>query len=418
MKSPFSSSDLWWNLLATFPTNFLYGSIFHRFSAPPFERFYFTGFTVVILAVSSLWLWRNRAVQLAIAAAAVSFIFALGPFLQISTHVTNVSLPYHWIFDHLPGLVMLRVPARSGLITLTLLTVLCAFGWLALAKRVRISEGMFAGLTLLLLSVEFFSAPIPLLPEVSGKGIPQAYEYLKQDAETGGVLEIPTHAQLNEAQGFTDRVYTYFSAYHFKPIVVGYSGYFPPSFEALIAATKNLPADEPLDLFEAIGVRTIVLHTKYFDTSQKERWADAIESGRRLAKLAEFEDGSEVLSLKPTLKISKDLNALNWSVTVGEVRNGLVPITLHAGSLRNGNIDYVVNPKLPRVTSSSIHAVWRDRNNRLVNEQTVTARLPYILNHASVETNLKTPNNSGQYLLELQVLESPPLSISTSVSTH
>jgi hypothetical protein len=413
----FLSSDLWWNFFSTFPSNFLYSNLFHNFTQHPYERFFFSGFFVVLLALLSLRRWADRNVRVMTVIAAVSFIFALGPFLQISRHVTRVPLPYHWIYDFLPGLEMLRAPARFGFIMIAALTVLCAYGWLAFAEKFRISSAKLVLPTLFLLSVEFFSAPIPLLPLASGDRIPQAYHYLQKSVDAGGgVLEIPTHALPTTDSDFTDRIYTYFSAYHFKPIVVGYSGYFPPTFEPLIAETAKLPAADSLDLFEAIGVRTIILHTKLLDAAQMQRWDDALANGRRLAVLARFDDGGIVLSLKPILKISRDLNSLNWIFSTGAPHAGIIPIELQPNGPPSGNADYVVNPQLPLVGSTRVHALWRDTQNRIMQEQTLHIRLPYLLNRARVEIPLKSPKLPGIYTLNLNILEPHPLALTADIS--
>jgi hypothetical protein len=411
----FLSSDLWWNFFSTFPSNFLYSNLFHDFTRHPYERFFFSGFFVVLLALFSLRRWADRNVRMMTVVAASSFIFALGPFLQISRHVTRVPLPYHWIYDPLPGLEMLRAPARFGFIMIAALTVLCAYGWLALSEKFHISSTKLAALTLFLLSAEFFSAPIPLLPMVSGNRIPQAYQYLQKSVDGGGVLELPTHALSTTNSDFTDRIYTYFSAYHFKPIVVGYSGYFPPTFDTLIAETAKLPSSDSLDLFEAIGVRTIILNTKLLDAAQLQRWNDAVANGRRLAVLARFDDGGIVLSLKPILKISRDLNSLSWIVSAGAPHAGIIPIALQTNSAPGGNADYVVNPQLPLVGSTRVHALWRDAKHRIAQEQTLRIRLPYLLNRARVEIPLKSPKLPGLYTLNLDILEARPLALTADV---
>jgi hypothetical protein len=412
----FLSSDCWWNFLATFPSNLLYFNLFRKFSEHPYDRFYFSGFLVVLLALFSLRFRKDPAVKVLWMIAAVSYIFALGPFFQYSRHVTQIPLPYHWIYDYFPGLEMLRAPARFGFIMIAALTVLCAYGWLAIAEIFRLSTAKLVSLTLLLLGLEFFSAPIPLRPEVSGNRIPQAYAFLQKSSEVGGVLELPTHAQSAALSDFTDRIYTYFSAYHFKPIVVGYSGYFPPTFEGLIAETAKLPAADSLDLFEAIGVRTIVLHTKQLAAIPMQRWNDAIANNRRLVVLARFDDGGTVLSLKPTLKISRDMNSLKWIASAGLPHAGVIPVTLQANGVLSGNTDYVVNPQLPLVSFSRVHAVWRDAQNKIAEEQTVRIRLPYLLNQARIDFSLKAPKTSGVYTLGFKVLESPPLAFATDVS--
>ena len=115
---------------------------------------------------------------------------------------------------------------------------------------------MAAAVVIVVLGAEFCSVPIPLFAEVSGTDIPQVYSFLRDYPGEGGVLEIPAFGRAPDGTEFWERVYTYFSAYHYKPIVIGYSGYYPPAFHELIAASVKLPKDRSLDIFEAIGVPT------------------------------------------------------------------------------------------------------------------------------------------------------------------
>jgi hypothetical protein len=216
---------------------------------------------------------------------------------------------------------MLRVPARAGVIAFTAATVLAAFGWIGfwewLSKRRTWPELRVAFVVIALLSIEFFSAPIPLFSEVSGERIPQVYSFLRDYPDSGGVLEIPAQGKEADGTEFWERIYTYFSAYHMKPIVIGYSAYYPPNFHELIAASLELPSDKALDLFEAIGVRSIVLHTTRLTGVQIQAWNSALNSGERLRQIAEFPDGGRLIALEPSLRLSRNLNDLDWQLESG-----------------------------------------------------------------------------------------------------
>jgi hypothetical protein len=195
----FYSSDLWTNLFAVFPTNWLYGDLFQSFSQPPYEKFYFTGFITIALLALAFRYPNRKDIGLFSWIAAASYLMALGPFLRVSGDVTAVPLPYRWTIDQLPGFSMLRVPARAGIIAFTAVTVLAAFGWIKFrewfSSRTNWSEFKTTFVVIVLLGVEFFSAPIPLLAEVSGSRVPQVYPFLKDYSEPGGVLEIPTQGK-------------------------------------------------------------------------------------------------------------------------------------------------------------------------------------------------------------------------------
>ncbi len=436
------SSDLWTNLLASFPSNRLYGDLLESFRvAPPrrnaeipsggYERFYFSGFLIPILAALSLFYRKKQTVLVFIAVAVSANIIAMGPVLQVSGYSTGISMPYRWIYDPWPGLAMLRVPARAGLIAFAAITVLGAFGWMRLMvwqaspSRPRVfSEGLMTGIAVFLLGIEFFSAPLPLLPEVSGSRIPAVYHYLREYPGPGGIIELPVTGHNELDSEHNKRIYTYFSTYHFKPIVVGYSGYNPPTFGQLMAAGRALPSDEALDLLESIGVRSIVLHTSELPDGEIEKWDEAIASSRRLKPVVAYPDGSRLIAMVPVLHISQDLNDLRWEAALAEIgSNRTLSLQLRSLGMHSPDIDYVVNPQLPRpsmgidrrVGTADIEVQWYESGNLILGE-TVKTRLPYLLNEALVELKLKAPEEPGDYGIQVIIHETPPLILSTEIS--
>jgi hypothetical protein len=431
----FFSSDLWLNLWATFPTNVLYGQLFHPFSAPPYERFYFTGFVPILLFLAAWKQRHERTAKIFLGLSITSYLIALGPFLQISGHVTKIPLPYKWLIDPFPGFSMLRVPARAGLILLATLTVLAAYGWIHLYEWCRsklgphgitLSEKSFCGITILLLGFEFLSVPIPLLPEVSGSQIPPVYHFLKDYPEQGGILELPVVFHEDGGEPIV-RVYTYFSTYHFKPTVISYSGYFPPPFYDLVATARRLPAEEAFNTFEAIGVRTLILHKSQFTIEENQAWQAAVNASSRLKRIKVFPDGDEVIALQPRLRISQNLSDAYWNLVLQPSSSGVrgqIEGTIQTDGLRSPSIDFLVNPQLPhlperpeaRVGMTPIAVEWLDSERHVVHHQSLKVRLPYLLNHLSLPIMLSTPGQPGNYSLRLSILESPPMGISVNVT--
>jgi hypothetical protein len=86
-----------------------------------------------------------------------------------------------------------------------------------------------------------------------------------------------------------------------------------------------------------------------------------------------------------------------------------------------GNYDYVVNPQLPeyparaasRVGVTRLRIVWKDLNNQSVLESTGSTRLPYVMNDAVAETSVPAPASPGRYRVEVSVIESTPITVST-----
>ncbi|MBZ5537445.1 MAG: YfhO family protein [Acidobacteriia bacterium] len=430
------SSDLWSNLFAVFPSNLIYGKLLHSLSGPPYERFYFTGFLTILLVLLAWGLRREYHVRIFFALSAAGYLIALGPFLQVSGHITKVPLPYQWLVNPLPGFSMLRVPARAGLILLASMSILAAYGWIHLYELLKrkwdlhgwkmISGTLVCVATAVLLGLEFLSIPLPLLSEVSGNRIPPAYQFLETYRGPGGILEIPVVFQEGGGEP-TVRSYTYFAAYHLKPIVIGYSGYFPPPFYELVATARRLPAEEALDVFEAIGVRTIVLHRQQMSLKENQAWQSALSSSTRLKQVEEFPDGDEVLAIEPRLRISQNLTDAYWNLIIhspAPARKRQIEASLQTDGLRSPSIDFLVNPQLPhppdrpqaRVGMTPVAVEWLDSQRRVVYRQALKVRLPYLLNRVALPLQLETPRQPGDYSLRLVLLESPSMGISVNVS--
>jgi hypothetical protein len=429
------SSDLWSNLFAIFPSNLIYGKLLHPFSIPPFERFFFTGFLPVLMVILAWGSRSERQVKIFSAVSVGCYILALGPVLQVSGEVTKFPLPYKWLIDPLPGFSMLRVPARAGLILLVSMTVLAVYGWIRLYEWVnskwkshggRLLKPALCSLTVLLMGLEFLSIPLPLLSEVSGNQIPPVYHFLKAYQEPGGVLELPVVFREDGGEP-TVRNYTYLSAYHFKPIVISYSGYFPPPFYDLVATARRLPAEEAFNTFEAIGVRTLILHKSQFTIEENQAWQAAMNTSSRLQRIKVFPDGDEVIALQPRLRISQNLSDAYWNLVLQPSPSGVrgqIEGTIQTDGLRSPSIDFLVNPQLPhlperpdaRVGMTPVAVEWLDSERHVVHRQSLKVRLPYLLNHLSLPIMLSTPGQPGNYSLRLSILESPPMGISVNVT--
>jgi hypothetical protein len=74
----------------------------------------------------------------------------------------------------------------------------------------------------------------------------------------------------------SDAQYAYTSTFHWKPLVNGYSGYYPPTYLTRLAAMRDFPTSRGLDRLRADGVRYIVVHERAYTVEAHVRIAEAL----------------------------------------------------------------------------------------------------------------------------------------------
>jgi hypothetical protein len=257
--------------LATAPINRLYGKV----TAPFFrgEGELFPGLIAVILGGAGIALgfrrkWKARGPgdeprgALPVYAAMLLFavLVTLGP-----------PGPYVLLYKYVPGFDGLRVVSRFHIITMLALSVLAAIG----AKRLFSTEtnrlkSIAKALIVLLLLVEYASFPIPLQPVDVGRDIPAVYEWLALQPDDLVLIELPLPKE-ERYVGITECIRLYHSTYHWKKMVNGFSGYFPPIYYELCRRWKDLPIRENLKDLRTLGVNTILVHTWEYGGGEVER---------------------------------------------------------------------------------------------------------------------------------------------------
>jgi hypothetical protein len=236
-----------------------------------------------------------------VAAAVVTAVLALGPRLEIAGAATGIPLPYSVLYYHVPGFDGLRVPARFGMATMACLAVLAAFGAKALIDRGLSGRRLLTALGVLFV-VESTSAPIALDERAiatrtlaagpaqvyTGPQVPSVYTYLAALPAGTVVIEFPFGAPSWDLPAL------FYQRAHRHPLVNGYSGGFPRSFD------ENRDAFDHLDVIPGVawqrlvrsGATHAVVHRHAFAGARAalvESWLDS----HRAREIARF--GSDVV---------------------------------------------------------------------------------------------------------------------------
>jgi hypothetical protein len=192
----------------------------------------------------------------------LGLIFLIALWMTLGPHG-----PFLILYRYVPGFEGLRAPTRCHVFIMFVLAAFAAFGFRSLTHKLSgLKKGALSILAPLVILVEFLSLPIPLISVPVKKNIPAVYQWLA--SQKGGdfaLVELP-FPRPGEGVGAVECSRAYFSAYHWKRLVNGYSGYFPPLYNELRRRWEGScsPSQNLSDL-KTLGVRYIVYHSSMFE---------------------------------------------------------------------------------------------------------------------------------------------------------
>lgn len=247
---------------------------------------FFPGFVIIGLAVFAvvtamrrrgspttlLYRWRV-AMLLAIGLA--------GVILSFGTH-TPV---YGWLFAIFPPVRSLRAASRFGNLFLLAVALL---GGIAVSGLRR---GWVAIVLLILVNIESLRAPIAYEPFT---GIPGVYRQVAQEPGRVVLAEVPFWPR---AGVFQNAQYELGSTAHWRPLMNGYSGYTPESYDHYAETFWLFPSDPALASMRSNGVTHIIVHMSRFNDDEI-RQIHALEERGTLERVAISRD-ERLYRLKP-----------------------------------------------------------------------------------------------------------------------
>ncbi len=344
------------------PGNWLYGNLTAALREDWwYEHVLFPGAAPVVLALSGMVAYlRHRTAHAGTVLRytlllITSLILSLGPELRWNGQTLLAPLPYQWLYEHIPVFSAIRQPARIHIITMVCLSVLAGYGFIWLIQKTGGRWRVWAGsLVIGVIAAEYISIPLPLLTMPIGDQIPAVYRWLNQQPGNGPILELPMRTNLRDIEG--PRVY--YSAFHWKPMVNGYSGWHTPVYTKLLGFTPTFPDEPSLRWIVGVGVQYVIVHRGQLTPDELARLDAQIgEYAHALALVQSFGDDQvyqvlQPLTGQPTSRGGRDvqLNALTW------LGYWLVPAPAHPGDQltlrlfwqRRGDLDqdYIVSTTL------------------------------------------------------------------------
>ena len=229
----------------------------------------FPGVTTVALAGIGVFgarynrLAKNNVVILVVIAA-VCVLLAFGPTLQLSAGRPVVLAT--WV--PLPGKIWLyfsaiRWPMRIYMYSVLSLALLASLGTSSVLNKVGVRWRV--PVSMLVMTLLFFELrPASWFAQRSlAIGDPaqmsDAYTFLKNERDRGGIVEVPSKMDSGLATPFATR-YVYGSPSHLRGVIAFHGSMFPPLLESLRVASHSLPAPEAVRMMQQHGVTRLVIH--------------------------------------------------------------------------------------------------------------------------------------------------------------
>jgi hypothetical protein len=257
-------SATWRNYLATPASNKLYGWSDDRFGTH--QRRLFPGLVAVTLAAVALWPpWS-----------AVRAAYALGLGFAVNLTLGFNAPTYRFLYAHAPPFRALRIPALAVILVGFSLAVLAGFGIARMSARIKApgARALLALVCCVAVLIEGCSTPMHL--ETIPEAPPAIYADLLRDigdSPAATIVEVPMIVG-------EDQIYMYYSTFHWQTLLNGYSGFFPPSYQWLVAVMHGFPNARSLDALRVRGARYAVIHGERLAAEAYERLIDEIDTCR------------------------------------------------------------------------------------------------------------------------------------------
>jgi hypothetical protein len=216
----------------------------------------FPGVTAIVLvALGAVWPETRRDARFGMCAIAAVGCAAVG--------VAPNAPFYPTLYRAVPLFHAVRVGAHIGQIVLLMIAVMAGYGLAALLVRCRTDRARIAVALAAFACVNLEALRAPLDYDPFSR-IPAVYDRLAQEPQAV-IVEIP---MWEPRLFFGNASYMVNSTRHWKPMLNGYSGFRPQSYDDTFAHLSGFPDFESLAALKGRGVTHIVVHRNYLDPAR------------------------------------------------------------------------------------------------------------------------------------------------------
>ena len=240
----------------------------------------------------------------AVALLVAAWWLSLGPRPTSFGAALDIAAPYAFLLEQIPGFTGTRVPARYAIVVAFALAVLAGFGLRAVERR------RWGTIALIMAAVAFLAAvnvyPFPVNRVAPLSNLSPLERRIYPPAETprvyAAVRRLPRDVVLVEfpfGQPDHDRRAMYYSTTHWRPLINGYSGFYPPGYFTLVALLTDVQR-RPERAWNALRERGAT-HALVHEAAYPGRGGVQVSEWLRASGAEEiFRDGRDALFALPS----------------------------------------------------------------------------------------------------------------------
>ncbi len=209
--------------------------------------------------------------------AVLAALLAFGPVIHVSGHAVAAG-PYAWLVAFVPGFDGVRVPARFFMVMALALAALAGIGWGRLwprpGRHVTVLTAVVSAAILVEAWPGVFRTNVPMdsiglhePPAVlrTGDDLPDIYRHLRGTDDPVVLIEFPFGVMAWDLRA------VFYAGHHQRPLVNGYSGFFPPYYEErtrIFSLVDQVPDEAWTALIDS-GATHALVHESAFPDSQR-----------------------------------------------------------------------------------------------------------------------------------------------------
>ena len=249
-----------WTDAATYPPYFVSGVMGAVFGA--------LGLVYVVAKTR-----QRMAIVLAALIAVTCFVLSLGPLLHWDGELTDISLPYQLVFDHVPGVQSLRAVNRWALGSHLGLSILAGIGFAAVWRfsgRGGHWRILLVPAVAVVLALDIGRPSFSLHHQPEERELKAVFRTIPRDPAI--VVPILKNPETKS------RYMSWSAESSVLPLLNGYNGYIPPTQEHLAGLVNGLNSTDAPRIYaalHALGVRTVILNTGEMRKGSLEAWTQA-----------------------------------------------------------------------------------------------------------------------------------------------
>ena len=191
------------------------------------------------------------------------------------------------------------------------IAVLSGYGLRSIAVHTAgIKRQILIGACMGAVLLEYFSAPLPFTRVPVGDTIPQVYQWLARVEPNSVVLELPLYDP-NAGMNYTiEAPRVYYSTYHWKKLMNGYSGYHPPLMDELNRRINHQSLQRTIADFQRLGIDYLILHKDLCDPQAFHRLHSGLSKDKNQIRFVNHFDSAYVYKVKkaPGLAVRSNKN--------------------------------------------------------------------------------------------------------------